>query len=39
MRWADRSITLPVSGMTCANCAMTIERALGKLPGVSGRCR
>ena len=30
----DRSITLPVSGMTCANCAMTIERALGKLPGV-----
>ncbi len=27
--------TLPISGMTCANCAMNIERAVGKLNGVS----
>ena len=31
---ADRSITLPVSGMTCANCAMNIERVVNKLNGV-----
>ncbi len=29
-----RTITLPVSGMTCANCALNIERSLRKLPGV-----
>lgn len=29
-----KTITLPVSGMTCANCAATIERRLRKLPGV-----
>ncbi|MBI9074247.1 MAG: copper-translocating P-type ATPase [Desulfatibacillum sp.] len=28
-------ITLPVTGMTCANCAMNIERGLKKLPGVT----
>ncbi|SHK29306.1 Cu+-exporting ATPase [Desulfatibacillum alkenivorans DSM 16219] len=28
-------ITLPVTGMTCANCAMNIERGIKKLPGVS----
>jgi P-type Cu+ transporter len=29
------NITLPVTGMTCANCAMTIERTLKKkVPGV-----
>ncbi|MBN1101860.1 MAG: copper-translocating P-type ATPase [Deltaproteobacteria bacterium] len=28
--------TIPVTGMTCANCAMNIERALGKVAGVSG---
>jgi len=29
-----RQITIPVSGMTCANCAMNIERTLKKLPGI-----
>ena len=27
---------IPVLGMTCANCAKNIERAVGKLPGVIG---
>jgi Cu+-exporting ATPase len=31
---ADERITLPVTGMTCANCAMNIERTVKKLPGV-----
>ncbi len=31
---ATRTITLPISGMTCANCAMNIERSMRKLPGV-----
>ena len=30
----DRLITMPVQGMTCANCADTIERTLGRLEGV-----
>lgn len=29
-----KQITLPVTGMTCANCAATIERGLKKLPAV-----
>jgi Cu+-exporting ATPase len=30
-------ITLPITGMSCANCAMTIERVLkNKVPGVTG---
>ena len=29
------TIDLPVTGMTCANCANTIERTLKKTPGVS----
>jgi Cu+-exporting ATPase len=32
---SDDRITLPVTGMTCANCAMNIERSLKKLSGVS----
>ncbi len=31
----EQHITLPVSGMTCANCAMNIERSLKKLDGVT----
>ena len=27
-------LTLPITGMTCANCAVTIERGLGRLEGV-----
>jgi Cu+-exporting ATPase len=32
---SDQKITFPVSGMTCANCAMNIERNVKKLTGVS----
>lgn len=31
---SDTQITLPITGMTCANCANTIERNLKKLEGV-----
>ncbi len=31
-----RTIDLPITGMTCANCATTVERVLRKTPGVSG---
>jgi P-type Cu+ transporter len=30
----EQTITLPIGGMTCANCAANIERNLGKLTGV-----
>jgi Cu+-exporting ATPase len=30
-----KSLTLPVTGMTCANCVATVERNLKKLDGVS----
>ncbi len=32
---ADHTITLPVTGMTCANCAANIERSIKKLVGVA----
>ncbi|MBN1102593.1 MAG: copper-translocating P-type ATPase [Deltaproteobacteria bacterium] len=32
---AANNVTLPITGMTCANCAMTIERTLKKVPGVT----
>ncbi len=29
-----KNISMPVTGMTCANCAATIERQVRKLPGI-----
>jgi Cu+-exporting ATPase len=31
-----RQLTLPITGMTCANCVATVERNLKKLDGVQG---
>jgi P-type Cu+ transporter len=31
----EQKITLPIAGMTCANCAMNIERGMKKLHGVT----
>jgi len=31
---ATKQVTLPITGMTCANCVATIERATKKMPGV-----
>ncbi len=31
---AEATIELPIAGMTCANCAMTIERTLKRMDGV-----
>jgi Cu+-exporting ATPase len=31
----DKEVSIPVSGMTCAACAKAIERAVGKVSGVS----
>jgi Cu+-exporting ATPase len=32
---SEKQITLPITGMTCANCVRTVERALNvKTPGV-----
>ncbi len=31
----EQKITLPITGMTCANCAANIERAVKKLDGVA----
>jgi P-type Cu+ transporter len=30
----QQTITLPIGGMTCTNCAANIERSLGKLAGI-----
>ena len=30
----SKQITLPVTGMTCANCVATVERNLKKVDGV-----
>jgi Cu+-exporting ATPase len=30
-----QTVTFPVSGMTCGNCARTVERKLSSSPGVS----
>ncbi len=32
----EKKIVLPITGMTCASCAVTIEKGLAKQPGVSG---
>jgi Cu+-exporting ATPase len=31
-----RSITIPISGMTCASCVTTIEGAFNNMDGVEG---
>jgi len=31
----NTSVTIPIAGMTCAACAMRIEKAVGKLDGVA----
>jgi len=34
--WASpQTVTLNVSGMTCATCPITVKKALEKVPGVS----
>jgi len=30
-----KQLALPIAGMTCANCAATVERSLKKQAGVS----
>jgi P-type Cu+ transporter len=32
---SEKRVTLPVTGMHCANCAFTVERSLKKTPGVA----
>jgi Cu+-exporting ATPase len=32
---SDLKVTIPITGMTCANCAMNIERNVGKIEGVA----
>jgi len=32
----EKNITVPVTGMSCGNCALNIEKALKKEPGVKG---
>jgi Cu+-exporting ATPase len=35
MAMTEKSVTFPVTGMSCANCATSIERVVKKLPGVN----
>src|SRR3990170_487538 len=30
----SKQYSLPITGMTCANCVTTVERNLGRVPGV-----
>ena len=32
---STQHLTLPITGMTCANCVATIERNVKRLPGVT----
>ncbi len=32
----SRTTELDIGGMTCASCAMRVEKALAKVPGVAG---
>jgi Cu+-exporting ATPase len=32
---SEKEATLPITGMTCANCALTVERTLRRTPGVA----
>ena len=32
----EKNITVPITGMSCANCALNIEKTLKKAPGVKG---
>jgi len=34
MEEAKKTLTLPITGMTCANCVAAVERNLNKLDGV-----
>jgi len=31
---ADKTITIPLTGMSCANCALAVERTVKRVPGV-----
>jgi Cu+-exporting ATPase len=32
---AEKEVTIPIGGMTCASCSAAVERAVRKLPGVA----
>ena len=32
---SEQNINLPITGMSCANCAMNIERSVKKLDGIT----